>query len=127
MTIDNAIRAADEARPNDYSAVQKIGWLSELDARIAELARRFGADVGYEPYTGDVDRETELLAPEGYHGLYQYWLFFQVDYNNGEILRANNDIALFDALWSEFEQAVARGDVFGEGRSTDGVAHYLKI
>ena len=53
------------------------------------------------PYTAQ-DLGSTLLAEEPYDDLYTWWLQAQVDLANGEYDRAQNTMAMFNALWTQF-------------------------
>lgn len=111
MTISGAIDNVDRLKPNGFSDDEKIGWLSELDARIwAEIIQTHeGAeDRTWEPYTEDTDRDTVLLAYAPYDPVYRYWLEAQIDLYNMELDKYNNSTALFNAAYQDFAGAYNR-------------------
>lgn len=111
MTIGRAIETVDRLRPNRFERVDKIRWLSELDALIwhdliatheqnAQCAPPEGwactdctGFIGYDEHTDD---DTELLAAFPHDNIYQFWLESQIDLNNMEIAKYNNSRAMFN-------------------------------
>ncbi len=106
MTAGEAIALADELRPNQYSAEQKLRWLRRLDGQIlAELEDSHRPETaGTSPAVLEASygADTELLAPFPYaEELYTAYLFCQIDLHNGEISRCNQSLSLLSAAWRQ--------------------------
>ena len=105
MTIMEAINAVDTMKPNSYSLMDKLGWLSRLDARIKKEiidTHEGGEDVIFHGYDDKTDTETELLVKAPYDELYLYWLESRIDYHNGEYGRYNNTVTTFNEAYAAF-------------------------
>lgn len=104
MTIREAIERADALKPNGFEKNMKLLWLSELDGKIFNEIYMTHHDslCEFAPYGPDSDGDTALLAPFPYDDLYVTWLMAQIDYSNREILSYNNEIAMFNAQYSDF-------------------------
>lgn len=114
MTVQQAIAEADHLKPNMYEAVDKIRWLSRLEARIFQeiiCTHTFNVDeteiTEFTPLTPD-DGEKELFAGEPYDELYVRWLEAQIDYNNMEFDAFNNSNAVFESVYGAFRNAYHR-------------------
>ena len=92
MTIGEAISRIDELVPNTYPAEQKIKWLSRMDMDIFESLIRTHEDgiEEFNGYDGEVDMETELLAPKPFAHIYDHYLESQIHYYNGDYSKFNN-------------------------------------
>lgn len=107
MTIIEAINKVDVLKPNNYTQIEKVKWLSNLDWIIkTEIidTHEGGADVSFNGYTEDTPIETELLAHAPYDDLYIKWLESQIDYNNAEYGKYNNSTTAYNTAYSAFER-----------------------
>lgn len=104
MTINNAVRLADELWPNAYPASVKVAWLSELDGRVfAELVSRHeGAPESFAPYT-DQQQDRELLIPYPFaQEVYVCFLRARIDRENGETDSYNRSAEHFNEAMQSF-------------------------
>ena len=100
MTINEAISRCDDLKPNSFTHADKVEWLSRLDGRIKNdiIDNHEGAeDITFNGYDIATDSEKKLLVPAPYDDLYIHWLHAQIDYNNGEIYKYNNCMAMFNS------------------------------
>lgn len=105
MTITEALQRIDALKPNSYTDLEKIEWLSILDGMIkAEIIDTHESNEGvvFEGYTEDVDSTKELLVPAPYDDIYIHWLSAQIDYTNGEYGKYNNSKAAYNSAYSAF-------------------------
>lgn len=106
MKIIEAINAIDTLKPNGYTQMEKIGWLSYLDGMIkAEIIDTHeGAEgIRFFGYDENTDLDTELLAAEPYgRDLYIKYLENQMDYYNGETEKYNNSLVMYQAAYLAF-------------------------
>ena len=106
MTIMDAINRIDTLKPNRYDQSEKIKWLSTLDERIMVeiFATHEGADIeGFNGYTDETSPVTELLVHAPYDEIYVHWLGGQIDYWNGEYVKYNNSIEMFNTAYEAFK------------------------
>lgn len=106
MTIIDAITRADISKPNGYSQVEKIAWLSELDGEIkAEIidTHEGGDQIPFSGYNEGTAMSTNLLVPAPYDKLYVSYLEMQIDYANNEYGKYNNSKQMFDAAYAAFQ------------------------
>ena len=106
MKIIEAIQKVDALKPNNYSQEDKIKWLSTLDGTIKNeiIDTHEGAnDIDFNGYNIS-SLEAELLIPAPYEDIYIKWLEAQIDYNNSEIGKYNNSMAMFNSAYGNYER-----------------------
>ena len=104
MTIDQVINRVDSLKPNAYTKLEKIEWLSELDGMIkAEVIDTHESDteIWFDGY-GKNDGSTELLVEAPYDIMYIHWLESKIDYANAEYAKFNNSMAMFQTKYRAF-------------------------
>ena len=111
MTIIEAINRIDELKPNSYTYLDKIGWLSKLDGTIKKNiidTHEDGEDITFTGYNNDTPDDTELLVKAPYDEIYLYWLESRIDYYNGEMAKYNNSAAMFNNAYAEYANYINR-------------------
>lgn len=111
MTIAEVISKVDELKPNTYTPEDKIGWLSNLDARVKTQiidAHKGGEQIQFHGYDSLIDQDTELLVSAPYDEMYLRWLEAQIDYHNGEDERHNNAIMRFNNAYEGYKKHYTR-------------------
>ena len=99
MTILEAINRVDSTKPNSYTQIEKVDWLSTIDGIVkSEIidTHEGGEDVIYEGYNVDTGLDTELLIPAPYDDVYIRWLEARIDYANGEYNKYNNSLTAYN-------------------------------
>lgn len=107
MTIIEAITRVDAVKPNTYSQMDKVKWLSELDGIIkAEIidTHEGGENVPFAGYTEYTDLNTKLLVPAPYDEVYIRYLEMQIDYANNEYGKYNNSMMMYNSAYTAFEK-----------------------
>lgn len=107
MTIMEAITTVDRLKPNSYSVLDKVAWLSMLDCDIKQGiidTHEGGEAVVFHGYDADTPMDTELLVKAPYDVLYVHWLESRIDYNNGEYGRYNNTLTAYTDVFEAFER-----------------------
>ena len=107
MKIIEAIQAVDTWKPNTYSELEKIQWLSKLDSTIKTeiIDTHEGADdITFNGYDENTSLETELLVKAPYDDIYVSWLESRIDYANGEYAKYNNSTTVFNTAYTSFER-----------------------
>lgn len=105
MTVQEAVDRVDALAPNQYSAEQKLRWLSDLDGKILlELSgpreARGVVPCAFESYT---EGEEELLVPAPFAGdVYENYLLSRIAQANAEIQKYNLYAALFNTAYQQF-------------------------
>lgn len=105
MKIIEAIGIINELKPNSYSQDRKVEWLSALDSMVQRFvfdSHEGAPEVRFDKYPNDVDPNTELLVAN-HDQMYIRWLAAQIDLNQGEYVKYNNSIDMFNAEWRNFE------------------------
>lgn len=107
MTVNDIIADVDLKEPNSYSSGEKLRWLSSLDGKIfAEVLRThegLEADASFTPYSTG---EESLLIPFPYaEGVYGHYLIAMIAAANAETARYNQQIALYNAEYSQWWNA----------------------
>ena len=99
------MKIIEDLKPNDYSQVEKVAWLSKLDLMVkTEIFDNYegGEDITFDGYEADIPIDTEMLVPKPYEALYIPWLEAQIDYANGEYVKYNNSITMFNTIYAAF-------------------------
>jgi hypothetical protein len=107
MTLMEAISRVDNIKPNRYTQVEKIKWLSTLDGIVkAEIIDTHEGSEGitFAGYDDVSALLTVLLVPAPYDDVYIKWLESQIDYSSGETKRFNNSIVMYNTAYSAFER-----------------------
>ncbi len=116
MTAGEAIKMADELRPNnsffgrDEAAVAAAGrqrLAAERGGAQRHRQRLRGARRGYFVGRG-LEYDTPLLADGAAEALYPHWLAAQMDLALGETARAVNELQLYTSYVQEFAAWVRR-------------------
>ena len=104
MTLKEVLMRIDQQKQNTYTRQEKLAWLSELDGIVKKqiLDTHAGAVDTKLPYTDETRDEQELLICAPYDGLYLWWLEARIDYLNGEFIRCNNALDMFQAGFRDY-------------------------
>lgn len=107
MTIIEAINKIDSLKPNSYTQLDKIRWLSELDGVIKNEiidTHEGGESITFNGYDENTKISTELLVPSPYEDIYIKWLEAKIDYTNAEYGKYNNSMIAYNNAYSAFER-----------------------
>lgn len=105
MNIRQAIEKVDTLKPNHYDDRDKIQWLDALDRKVKlEVIDNHTEETAFGGYNSETDIETELLIPNDFALAYIFWLEAQIDLNNNEIVKYNNNIALFNTEYMGYKK-----------------------
>jgi hypothetical protein len=107
MTIIEAIGIVNTLKPNSYTELDKIGWLSEIEGMIkTEIidTHEGGEKYEFNGYNKETNTETSLLISEPHDDIYIKWLEAKIDYNNAEYAKYNNSMIAFNNAYSTFER-----------------------
>ena len=107
MTIIEAITKIDAFKPNSYTQLDKVKWLSELDGNIKiEIIDTHvgGSDIPFNGYDENTNISTKLLVSAPHEDIYIKWLESKIDYNNAEYAKYNNSSTAFNNAYSSFER-----------------------
>ena len=103
-SISEVIEQVDILKPNQFTEIQKIQWLSECDCMIFNevIAQHTGHYGEFTGYAADTDRDTVLLAEPPHDVMYRQYLMAQIDLANQEYARYNNTSGLFNTMYRDF-------------------------
>jgi hypothetical protein len=105
MTLMEAINRVDSIKPNRYTQIEKIKWLSTLDGIVkAEIidTHEGSEEVTFTGYESTSALSKKMLVPAPYDEMYIRWLEAQIDYANGEYGKYNNSITMYNAAYDAF-------------------------
>ena len=94
MKIREAIKRADELRPNTAEDSIKYSLIYGLEGNIAEM-------MGMPAPENKWPDDAELLMPYPYDNVYELYLTAMLDYYNMDTELYGNDMALFTAAFNE--------------------------
>lgn len=95
MTVKEAIRKADELRPNAISEELKAGWIFEVEGELAEMME---VDP---PENTWPELDVQLLMPYPKDGMYIMYLCAMIDNANEETALYANDMVMAQAAMDE--------------------------
>ena len=108
MTIKECIDIVDSIKPNQYSVIDKVRWLSFIDKLIINdvLKTHDGYDGRYDNFTEySTDKlSVQLIADSPYDRLYIAFIKMQIDGENGEMSRYNNSANIFNTYMTEYRK-----------------------
>lgn len=93
MKLSEAIKQADDLRPNAFDAAQKAIWCYEIEGAVAEM---MGINAPENLYPQDAP----LLMPRPYESIYALYIAAKIDYYNEETALYQNDLAVFEEAFS---------------------------
>ncbi len=108
MTIKECTDRVDNVKPNQYSAEDKVRWLSFLDGIIIEevLKTHEGYREEYDNFDGySADKMgATLIVPAPYDILYEAYIKMKIDEENGETARYNNSAIMFNSYMMTYKK-----------------------
>ena len=105
MTVNEAIEMTDRLKPNQFEHEQKVDWLSKLDGMIFREVIQTHKDAPIFHFDGyeNADPDTELIVPYPYcDDVYNYFLQSQIDKENGEIVKYNQSVTMYNNAYQRF-------------------------
>lgn len=99
MTILEAINRVDSIKPNSYTQIEKVDWLSTLDGVVKREiidTHEDGENIVFDGYDVDTSLDTVLLIPAPYDDVYIRWLEARIDYATGEYGKYNNSMTAYN-------------------------------
>ena len=111
MTIIEAIGRIDSLKPNNFTELDKIRWLSELEwiIKTEVIDTHEGGDsIVFNGYDETTNTEDVLLIPAPHDDIYLKWLETKIDYYNAEYVKYNNSSTAFNNAYSAFERCYNR-------------------
>ena len=111
MTIIEAIGRTDDLKPNNFTELDKIRWLSELEWIVKKKVidtHEGGENIVFNGYDETTNTEDVLLVPAPHDDIYLKWLESKIDYHNGEYAKYNNSSVAFNTAYTEFANCYNR-------------------
>ena len=108
MTVNDAIMAADKLRPNAYAEEEKVGWLSNLDGKIAlEVQHRKEA----VSYSYPKDNDTVLQVSEPHSDIYPLYIVSMIDFYNKDTEEYFNSHQMSNAAYNVYAKWYIRNNM----------------
>ena len=92
MRLKEAVKRADELRPNAIGEERKAAWILELEGRLAQVRRA-------PPPARTWPADAALAMPPPYDQVYERYLCAMIDLSNQETALYANDLALFEETY----------------------------
>lgn len=109
MTINEVIQTADRMCKNQYSAADKVGWLSAVDSLLQrELVERYEGGTERDTAYTLADMDKELIAHCPYDELYVMYLLVKIYWFNGEYELYNNAAQEYNNKLNEYRKWYCR-------------------
>ena len=93
MRLKEAIKRADELRPNAIAEGRKADWVYELEGRLCQVRRA-------PPPARVWPADSPLSMPPPYDTVYERYLCAMIDLMNQETDLYANDMALFESTYA---------------------------
>ncbi len=120
-TILQIIEQVDRVKPNAFDQQVKLGWIAELDGKIAaEVMLMCGGDLQHFCYSYPAGLNAQPLVEFPYNDLYDHYLMAMIDYHNGEYSKYQNSMEMFNARYSAFVRWFATTYEPAQGYYTGG-------
>ena len=94
MKLKEAIKRADEIRPNAISDELKAAWIYEVEGHIAEM-------MGRDAPENDFPKDAPLLMPAPYDNIYYLYAAAMIDHAQQDSETYYNDMTMFNAALTD--------------------------
>lgn len=102
-TIQEIIDRTDGMKINAIDVQCKLGWIAELDGRIAtEVMLMSSQDAAAFAYPYPEGLQCVPLVDFPYDSIYELYLAAMIDFTNGEYSKYQNTMELFNAKFDAF-------------------------
>ena len=105
MTIHDVIARTDDIAPNQYSAGQKLQWLSDFDGKVWRelIVTHEPAEGTPESFDGHVSEDEDVLIPAPWASdIYTYYLLSRIAEANAEIQKYNLYATMLNTAYDEY-------------------------
>lgn len=123
MNVQQVIRLVDDIKPNAFSDEAKTAWLNEAEG-LVQTEVLLLAPEEIIVYSWEKDRETELLVKPPHDKLYWAYLTALIDFANGEYLKYQNTVEMFNSHFGEYMRWYASRYRPADGKPTE-LGYYL--
>ena len=107
MELDNLIERVKRDRPGEATEDELLTWVGQLDTAwldevicTHEPGEEYDRQIYFRGYMDAAGDETLMIPPPD-DEVYIHWLYAKIDYRLGEMERYNNDMAMFNTLYSQ--------------------------
>jgi hypothetical protein len=94
MKLKEAIKRADEIRPNAISDELKAAWIYEVEGQIAEM-------MGRDAPANEFPKDAPLLMPSPHDNIYYLYCAAMIDFAQQDTETYYNDMTLYNAAMSD--------------------------
>ncbi|MBQ3482216.1 MAG: hypothetical protein IJH48_07875 [Oscillospiraceae bacterium] len=107
MTVGEILSLVELKEPNACTQEEKLRWLADLDGKIfRETVLAHAHAPGDESFTPPAAAGDELLVPPPWgEDVYVHYLIARIASANAETARYNQQIALYNAAYSQYWNA----------------------
>ena len=123
MNVQQVIRLVDDIKPNAFSDEAKTAWLNEAEG-LVQTEVLLLAPEEIIVYSWEEDKETELLVKPPHDKLYWTYLTALIDFANGEYLKYQNTLQMFNSHFGEYMRWYASRYRPADGKPTE-LGYYL--
>lgn len=123
MNVQQVIRLVDDIKPNAFSDEAKTAWLNEAEG-LVQTEVLLLAPEEIIVYSWEEDKETELLVKPPHDKLYWAYLTALIDFANGEYLKYQNTLQMFNSHFGEYMRWYASRYRPADGKPTE-LGYYL--
>lgn len=123
MNVQQVIQLVDDIKPNAFSDEAKTAWLNEAEG-LVQTEVLLLAPEEIIVYSWEEDRETELLVKPPHDKLYWAYLTALIDFANGEYLKYQNTLQMFNSHFGEYMRWYASRYRPADGKPTE-LGYYL--
>lgn len=103
MTIQKIIDKVDKLKPNAVDAEIKLGWIAELDGRVAQDVMLMHPDELYLfAYSYPQDLEKTPLVEFPHDAIYEKWLLAKIDEVNQEWDEYANSMEVYNTCYKNY-------------------------
>lgn len=104
MTIREVVEKTDRLRPNCLTTDEKKKWIKDFENRIYnEIYSVHKCDIPFTEIESATD-DTKLFVTSPYDEMYVFYLCSMVDFANAEYERYNNDMAMLEGVYGDYEK-----------------------
>ena len=116
MKIRDVISEVKTMRDPNAAAQRLIGWINDVEDEARALIQQAAAPGAYRktPYE-PADQEETLLIPPPYDKAYVFYCIYRQDLQEGQIERANNALASYNAYMDRYAKYRTRENLPAAG------------
>lgn len=105
ITAQEVLTMVDTLLPNQYTAAQKLRWLSQAEGYVRREI------CGEAEALSELTTASVLTVEAPYDELYRHYVEAQIHYTNGEMARYNNAAAAWNSGFIAYRDYLARREL----------------